>query len=183
MSLLPSIAEASAISFYRSLCLQHSCTLSHLNHDGFVKRCYVCRISDLAIHEHSHRNINPMKILAFAQKTLPIDAQLFKIDEDRLEGIVAVLPCYRSDSLTRRYQVVVPLHARRIQCLHQILLIPLPVNPSQIIHHPLYASTTTSPHLALHFSPMHQHPHHQPLPPTLSPPSASPKHTAPPSSA
>src|SRR5271155_770802 len=62
---------------------------------SFVKRCYVCRISDLAIHEHSHRNINPMKIPAFAQKTLPIDAQLFKIDKDRLEGILAVLPCYR----------------------------------------------------------------------------------------
>jgi hypothetical protein len=38
---------------------------------------------------------NPMKIPVFAEKTLPIDAQLFKIDEDRLEGIVAVLPCYR----------------------------------------------------------------------------------------
>src|ERR1700756_5734674 len=59
----------------------------------FVKRCYVCRISDLAIHEHSYRNINPMKMPAFAQKTLSSDAQLFKIDKDRLEGIVAVLPC------------------------------------------------------------------------------------------
>jgi aminoglycoside phosphotransferase family enzyme len=31
---------------------------------------------------------------AFAQKTLLSDAQLFKIDEGHLEGIVAVLPHY-----------------------------------------------------------------------------------------
>jgi hypothetical protein len=38
-----------------------------------------------------------MKIPAFAQKMPLIDAQLFKIDEGRLEGIVAFLPYYRQN--------------------------------------------------------------------------------------
>jgi hypothetical protein len=54
---------------------------------------------------------NPMKIPAFAEKTLPIDAQLFKIDEDRFEGDSGSPALLSSDSLTQRYQVVAPLHA------------------------------------------------------------------------
>jgi hypothetical protein len=42
-----------------------------------------------------------MEMLAFAQKTLPSDARLFKIDEDRLEGIAAVLASLPSEFMTR----------------------------------------------------------------------------------
>ena len=76
MSLLPSIAAASATSLYRFFCLQHSCILQHLYHDSLSEDAmYVEYLTDQFMNIHIETN--SMEMPAFVHKTLPSGTQLF----------------------------------------------------------------------------------------------------------
>lgn len=86
---------------------------------------------------------------AFEDKTLPSDAQLFKqmktALKEQLQSCLATIRLSRLDGIKWWHHAT---HSTQPMSSPSISH-PLPVNPSQITHPPLCASTATSPRLAL----------------------------------